>query len=126
MGERPGSRIPPARGMRGVMSGDERGAAVTEGETAGSMLGEVTIAALRGAGGGDAALRAETSEEERLLGCRSMCVGAVPRWRRWWESCVLWSRTRRPARRCSSRTKPWNRFFSTHLPMFTARHVSAT
>lgn len=71
----------------GVMSGDDRGAVDIAGETAGSIVGERMIVALCG----DVVLRAETetSEGERLcsLGVgfgalMSMCVGAVPRWRR--------------------------------------------
>ena len=114
IGESPDSRTPPWRGIMGVMSGDERGASVIDGETAGSMFGERMMDALRGPGSADDALRADTSEDERLrtlgLGVvlMSMCVGAVPRCRRCWaESWVpCASRARRAASRCSSRMNP--------------------
>ena len=125
IGGRPESRIPPCSGMSGVISGDERGAAEIAGETAGSMFGENMMEALRGPTAEEDALRTETSDDARLRACalalfRSMCVGALPRCSRWWDgSCEPCSRARRAACRCCSRMNPWNRFFSTHFPIFT-------
>ena len=89
-------------GMSGVMSGDERGAADTEGETAGSMFGAIVMRALRCVVGAEDALRAETSEEDLLRvlapgAWTSMCDGGGPRAERCWESCAPWSRARRLA-----------------------------
>lgn len=71
IGDRPDSRTPPCSGIIGVMSGDERVAREIDGETAGSIFGERMIEALRGAGIPDVELRAETSDDVRLLdgGC---------------------------------------------------------
>ena len=83
IGDSPESRRPPCKGIKGVMSGDERGAVDTDGDTAGSMLGANIIVALRGPVKPDDALRADTSDEVRLRGfglpLMSICVGALPR-----------------------------------------------
>ena len=81
----PESRSALCSGIIGVISGDERGAAETTGETAGSMLGERMMpVALRGPADADDELRTETSDDARLLPCElalliSMCGGTFPR-----------------------------------------------
>lgn len=112
IGDRTESRMLPCKGIMGVMSGEDRGAGAMDGDTAGSIFGARTIVALLGPAWFEVALRAETSEEDRLrilvVGApMSICVGAVPRCMRCCEeSCELRSRARREESRCSSRTKP--------------------
>lgn len=123
IGERAESRIFPCKGIIGVMSGEERIPGDMDGDTAGSMFAASMIVPLLGVL--EEVLRADTSEEVRLRPVfvgdpMSICVGPVPRCSLCCcESCEACSRVRREACRCSSRTKPWNRFRRTHLPMFT-------
>ena len=127
IGDRVESRIVPCSGISGVMRGEERGGAEIEGDTAGNIVGENTIVALRDPIMPEEALRADTSEDDRLRTLAapfpllmSMWAGALPRCSRCWGSWPFGSRARRAACRCSSRMNPWNKFRKTHFPMFTA------
>ena len=91
------------RGIRGVSKGDERAVGETIGATAGIISDEDTtqLLTVRSFGG--------SSKEGSRFGSRTSRLEIISSWDPPSCECL----------RCSSRTKPMNKFLKTHLPIFT-------